>query len=63
MHQVGGKEWTEWYQRWRDTILPMQSPDGSWARATARRCRPDLSTSIAVITLSVPAGYLPIFQR
>src|SRR5262245_21547764 len=30
MHQVGGREWDEWYARIRDHLLPRQAGDGSW---------------------------------
>ena len=65
MHQVGGKDWEEWYARIRALILPRQGADGSWyAREFDREgVGPIYQTSIAVIILSVPAGYLPIFQR
>ncbi|MBX7103064.1 MAG: terpene cyclase/mutase family protein [Gemmataceae bacterium] len=65
MHQVGGKEWEAWYDRLKTTMLRLQSADGSWTRAGYDRegVGPCYATSIAVISLSVPAGYLPIFQR
>lgn len=65
MHQVGGKEWTDWYDRMKQTMFLLQSADGSWTRAGYDRegVGPCYATSIAVIALSVPAGYLPIFQR
>jgi len=65
MHQIGGKEWDEWYAKLRDTMLRRQGEDGSWTRAGFDRegVGPVYATAIAVIALSVPAGYLPIFQR
>jgi prenyltransferase beta subunit len=60
MHQVGGKEWKEWYTRIRDELLRNQSADGSWVYH--HEVGPVFHTSIAVIVLSVPAGYLPIFE-
>ena len=65
MHQVGGIEWDTWYARLKTTLLPRQSPDGSWSNreldgATAG---PVYQTAIVVIALSVPAQYVPIFQR
>jgi squalene cyclase len=65
MHQVGGKDWEEWYTKIRGVLLPRQSADGSWnARDLDREGVGTIyQTSIAVIILSVPAGYLPIFQR
>jgi len=64
MRQVGGKEWADWYARIKSTMLPIQSADGSWSRAVDREnVGPVYATAIAVIALSVPANYLPIFQR
>lgn len=63
MHQVGGKDWEEWYQREVKYFLPQQQPDGSWARTRHYEVGPVYQTSIACIILSVPAHYLPIFQR
>jgi squalene cyclase len=65
MHQVGGKEWEEWYGRLVDYFVTSgsQSSDGSWGATRSREVGPVYQTSIAVIVLSVPAHYLPIFQR
>jgi hypothetical protein len=63
MHQVGGKEWEDWYARLVNFFVPNQSPDGSWSTTSRREVGPVYQTSIAVIVLSVPAHYLPIFQR
>jgi squalene cyclase len=68
MHQVGGddpKEWYDWYHKVRDELLDkgMQSSDGSWSRDKGEGVGPVYQTSIAVIILSVPAHYLPIFQK
>jgi squalene cyclase len=63
MHQVGGKEWADWYKRIRDTFLPMQTGDGSWSSRDRFEVGPVYQTSIAVIMLSVPMNYMPIFQR
>jgi hypothetical protein len=40
-----------------------QHVDGSWATTNRREVGPVYQTSIAVIILSVPAHYLPVFQR
>lgn len=65
MHQIGGKDWQEWYSKIRKTLLPAQSSDGSWSSRTLDRASvgPVYQTSISVIVLSVPTHYLPIFQR
>jgi hypothetical protein len=63
MHQVGGRDWEQWYARLKRELLPQQAPDGSWSRHPEDGCGAVYQTSIAVIVLSVPAHYLPIFQR
>jgi len=64
MHQVGGKKWEDWYAKTRDRLLPKQSPAGSWAGGLGSDdgVGPAYQTAIAVIVLSVPMNYLPIFQ-
>jgi hypothetical protein len=63
MHQVGGKDWEEWYKRLCGTLLPVQEAEGSWNMRDRRGVGTIYQTSISVIILSVPMGYLPIFQR
>jgi Prenyltransferase and squalene oxidase repeat len=65
MHQVGGKEWEDWYGRLVHYFVTSgsQHADGSWSATNRREVGPVYQTSIAVIVLSVPAHYLPIFQR
>jgi squalene cyclase len=65
MHQVGGKDWEDYYGRMVKLLLPKQSPDGSWATRDldSNSAGTVYQTSIAVIILSVPTHYLPIFQR
>jgi squalene cyclase len=63
MYQVGGQDWENWYGRLNKFFLNQQSADGSWAQTNRREVGPVYQTSIAVIALSAPAHYLPIFQR
>ncbi len=63
MHQVGGKDWEEYYGRITTFLLKKQSTDGSWSRLEGGGVGPVYQTSISVIILSVPAHYLPIFTR
>lgn len=65
MHQVGGKDWEDWYARLVQYFVTSgsQHADGSWSTTSRREVGPVYQTSIAVIILSVPAHYLPIFQR
>ena len=63
MYQVGGTEWENWYNRLNNYFMTRQSPDGSWGQTNRREVGPVYQTAIAVIALSAPAHYLPIFQR
>ncbi len=63
MHQVGGKEWRNWYERLVGKLLPLQQGDGSWSGDRGERVGPVYQTAIAVLALSVPMNYLPIYQR
>lgn len=63
MHQVGGKEWKDWYSRMVETFLLIQSSDGSWSAYERNSPGPVYQTAIAIISLSVPMNYLPIYQR
>lgn len=64
-HQVGGELWEKYYNRVRTTLLENQDDEGFWdwkkhgiAYATRNH-----QTALALWVLSVPAEYLPIFQR
>lgn len=65
MHQVGGKEWEEYYAKMCKYLREKQSSDGSWSENAldSNHVGPIYQTAISVIVLSVPAHYLPIFQR
>ena len=63
MHQVGGKQWRAWYDRMLRRFLPLQQNDGSWSGVDGSSAGPTYATSIAIISLSVPMNYLPIYQR
>ena len=63
MHQVGGKPWRDWYERLVSKLLPWQQADGSWSGDRGERVGPVYQTAIAVLALSVPMNYLPIYQR
>lgn len=63
MRQVGGKKWEEWYTRIRDKLLAKQTPVGNWSgMGSDDGVGPAYTAAIAVIVLSVPLNYLPIFQ-
>ena len=64
MHQVGGKKWEAWYTGIRDRLLPKQEAAGNWSGGLGSDdgVGSTYQTAIAVIILSVPMNYLPIFQ-
>jgi squalene cyclase len=63
MHQVGGKEWADWYKQISQHLLPRQEVDGNWYEVDRGGTGAVYQTSISVIILSVPTHYLAIFQR
>jgi hypothetical protein len=65
MHQVGGETWRKWYSDISNILLPRQGPSGAWETQELEGNPPGpvYQTSIAVIILSTPLGYLPIYQR
>jgi squalene cyclase len=63
MHQVGGKAWEEYYSKTRKNLLAIQNSNGSWKDSRESGVGPAYQTAIAVLILSVPTDYLPIYQR
>jgi len=64
MHQVGGKDWEEYYALMKNKLLSRQASDGSWTTYDlGSSAGPVMQTAIAGIVLSIPTNYLPIFQR
>lgn len=66
MNQVGGELWEKYYKRMRDRLLTQgyQKQDGSWYDPSREAAYgPAYQTSIAVLILSVPTHYLPIYQK
>ena len=60
MHQVGGKDWKDYYSLIKKEFLAMQQSNGHWPRGRdGQSPAPVYQTAIAVIALSVPADYLP----
>lgn len=60
MYQHGGKDWTDYYPKIRNKLLSMQNPDGSW---NGDDVGTTFGTSMALVILQLPYGYLPIYQR
>ncbi len=63
LHQVGGKLWEEYYARMKTTLLQKQRPTGEWREQAELSYGSVYQTSIAVLILSVPTHFLPIYQR
>jgi hypothetical protein len=63
MHQIGGKPWEEYYSRMKKNLLAIQQSNGSWRDGRESGVGPAYQTAIAVLILSVPTDYLPIYQR
>jgi squalene cyclase len=57
------KEWDDWYTALVKELLPKQKVTGDEGYWQGSDVGPIYGTSIAVIVLSVPTHYLPIFQR
>ena len=63
MFQLGGPEWESFSPHLYDTILGMQSADGSWPVKNGQDQNPEYATSMAILALSVSYRQLPIYQR
>ena len=64
MFQLGGKYWKQFFPPLVDTLLENQQPDGSWPpEKRERQYGSCYSTSLCILSLSVPNQMLPIFQR
>ena len=62
MNQRGGEAAVEARRRTEAVLLELQRDDGSW-RGVGAAPSPVYATAMAVLTLSVEYGYLPIYQR
>ncbi len=62
-HQLGGKQWEEYYGRMKKNLSAIQQTNGSWRDGRESGVGPAYQTAIAVLILSVPNDYLPIYQR
>lgn len=64
MFQLGGKYWAEFAPLMYDSLLEDQSPDGSWKYPNQTLIYNNTyPTSLAILTLTVSARQLPIYQR
>ncbi|MCD6406143.1 MAG: terpene cyclase/mutase family protein [Planctomycetes bacterium] len=60
MHLVGGSEWREWYSFIAKALVKKQRSDGSWYANSEDKVQ---CTAMGVLILTIPNGYLPIYQR
>lgn len=60
-YMAGGERWSRFRSLSRRSLLSLQQADGSWPNATGPG--PTYGTASATLTLLLPKGYLPIFQR
>ena len=66
MNQIGGDLWEKYYKKMRDKLLAAgyQQANGSWYDSRLEAAYgPSYQTAIAVLILSVPTHYLPIYQK
>lgn len=64
LHQIGGETWEKYYNRMKDSLLPAQKASGEWRDMRREPAYgPVYQTAIAVLILSVPTHYLPIYQK
>lgn len=62
-HQIGGQKWEDYYGRLKAKLLATQKPSGEWLERMEAHNGPAYQTSIAILILSVPTHFLPIYQR
>ncbi len=64
MFQLGGKYWDQFFPTLVDELLAHQNADGSWPPERRENNYGNCySTSLSILSLSVPNQMLPIFQR
>lgn len=64
MFQLGGKYWKQFFPPLVETLLANQQPDGAWPpEKNEPQYGECYSTSLCILSLSVPNQMLPIFQR
>jgi len=62
MVQAGDEEYSKWYPQIRDALISQQSAQGGWGSA-AKLGSISYESPMAIIILSTPHCYIPIYQR
>ncbi len=62
MVQAGDEEYSKWYPQIRDALISRQTAQGGWGKA-AKLGSISYETPMAIIILSTPHRYIPIYQR
>jgi len=62
MVQAGDDEYSKWYPQIRDALISQQAGNGAWGNA-AKPGSISYETPMAIIILSTPHRYIPIYQR
>lgn len=60
MYLSGEENWTRHFPGWRDRLLKLQTPTGAWSGDGVGTV---YGTSLTLLILQLPYGYLPIMQR
>lgn len=63
MFQLGGEHWNHFAPIMYETLLEEQNADGSWGDSQVGSYSNTYKTSLAILTLTVAARQLPIYQR
>jgi hypothetical protein len=58
-YRIWPSYWKQWFPKVRNDLIKNQNSDGSWKDNVGTMC----ATSLALLVLQVPYGYLPIFQH
>jgi len=61
--QLGGQYWTLLSRQINDSLLRRQKADGSWSEGGGTEGGQPYCTAMAILALTVPYRYLPIYQR
>ena len=62
MVQAGDEEYSKWYPQIRDALVSQQTAHGAWGKVVKPNSI-SYETPMAIIILSTPHRYIPIYQR